>query len=102
MTLAEFLTIPDMVAEYRAVIDSPVFRDVVIPILREEFLRPAAPSGEVTEPSAAFANGMNVGAWRMFDGITKLDMMGGPPQEDPRTDYGAAERIEAEKTRRGE
>jgi len=101
MTLAEFQGNPELVAMYREEIQRPFFQDVLIPLIREEFLRPVMLGGGVTNETAAYPHGVNVGSWRMFDAFTHLDRMTAPASEEPRADYGAERMVREENRKRG-
>jgi hypothetical protein len=100
MTLAELQSNPDLLAQYRKEIARPFMRNVIVPMLQEECLRPLTSAGTPTSEAASYLHGLNVGAWRAFDVLTNADKIGAEKTQEPSMSYGRAEAVDAETSRR--
>lgn len=102
MTIREIQANAELMAKYASEINRPFFRDVLIPAIRDELLRPITLSGAVTEETAAYPHGINVGSWRTFDAFVNLNRIA-PASQEPAVDYGAtAAQQQAEQHRKGQ
>lgn len=91
MTLSEFLSNQNMVADYKKWIDTDI-GIIVCSVLQETYCRPRRPDADkINGSTAEYCLGVQDGAWTMLDALRDLAGQGQNLPDMPDADYGASE-----------